>query len=297
MACWIETIKPQASTRSRGVVERTWEWHFNAPPEALWPLFADTARFNEAAGLWRYDVTDTPLPDGTVKRTGRVHLFGMTLTWEEGVPQWIAGRCFSHQRIFSSGPLRRLVTYIDIDPEAGADGRPASRARYRLKIEARSILVALLFRLGALNRFGATLDRLFRDAAGFAEGQRDHAYEVPPPTISDSVRNRVAERVRGLAERGYGSVEQLASFVLEAAETDLERMRPPRAVWRSTASPVVSTSPQRPAPCSATATASSSGAKSRSRARAGWRRIFSRLMLFLASAQTTQTMSERFHSP
>jgi len=243
MACWIETIKPQALTRSREVVERTWEWHFNAPPEALWPLFADTARFNEAAGLWRYDVTDTPLPDGTVKRTGRVHLFGMTLTWEEGVPQWIAGRCFSHQRIFSSGPLRRLVTYIDIDPEAGADGRPASRARYRLKIEARSILVALLFRLGALNRFGATLDRLFRDAAGFAEGQRDHAYEVPPPTISDSVRDRVAERVRGLAERGYGSVERLASFVLEAAETDLERMRP-RAFarrWRMEARGIIET--------------------------------------------------------
>src|SRR5215469_11612351 len=188
-----------------GVVERVWEWHFNAPPEALWPLLADTARFNEAAGLQRYDVTDTALPDGTVKRTGRVQRLGMTLSWEEGVPQWISGRRFFHQRVFSSGPLRRLVTHIDIDPEAGGDGRPASRVRYRLRIEARSSLVSVLFRLGALNRFGATLDRLFRDAAAFAEGQRDHAYDVPPPALSESVRKRVAERARALAERGYDS--------------------------------------------------------------------------------------------
>jgi hypothetical protein len=25
------------------VVERQWEWHFAASPEALWPLIADTA--------------------------------------------------------------------------------------------------------------------------------------------------------------------------------------------------------------------------------------------------------------
>jgi hypothetical protein len=31
-------------------VEREWEWEFTAAPEALWPVLADTARYNEAAG-------------------------------------------------------------------------------------------------------------------------------------------------------------------------------------------------------------------------------------------------------
>jgi hypothetical protein len=51
-------------------VEREWEWHFAASPEALWPIVADTARIGEAAGFPRYNVTDIPLPDGTVERVG-----------------------------------------------------------------------------------------------------------------------------------------------------------------------------------------------------------------------------------
>ena len=46
-------------------------------PEALWPLLADTARFNEAIGLPRYTVTETPLPDGSVRRIGSARRFGI----------------------------------------------------------------------------------------------------------------------------------------------------------------------------------------------------------------------------
>ena len=52
------------------VVERVWEWHFAASPEALWPLLADTARIGEAAGFPRYTITDIEQPDGTVRRIG-----------------------------------------------------------------------------------------------------------------------------------------------------------------------------------------------------------------------------------
>lgn len=64
-------------------VEREWEWEFSAAPAALWPVLADTARFNEAAGLPRYEVTDWPQPDGTVRRTGRARRFGIAVGWEE----------------------------------------------------------------------------------------------------------------------------------------------------------------------------------------------------------------------
>ena len=82
-------------------IKRQWEWEFSAPPAALWPLLADTARFNEAAGLPRYSVTDLPLADGTVRRVGTVRRFGFTLSWEEGVPQWVAGQRFAHERLFA----------------------------------------------------------------------------------------------------------------------------------------------------------------------------------------------------
>jgi hypothetical protein len=36
------------------VIERVWEWRFAASPDELWPVLADTARFNKAIGLPRY---------------------------------------------------------------------------------------------------------------------------------------------------------------------------------------------------------------------------------------------------
>jgi len=131
-------------------VAREWEWEFTAAPEALWPVLADTARFNEAAGLPRYAVTDLPEPDGTVRRIGRARRFGITVSWEEGVPQWIVGRRFVHERRFAFVLFGRVVTEIGICPASGG----GSRVRYRLSIAARGRLAAVLLRFGFLPAVG-----------------------------------------------------------------------------------------------------------------------------------------------
>jgi class 3 adenylate cyclase len=208
-------------------IDARWEWEFPTPPEVLWPVLADTARFNEAVGLPRYSVTDLPQPDGSVRRIGAVRRFGFTVTWEEGVPQWVAGRSFAHERRFMSGPLARVLNEIEIRPS----GERRSRASYSLSITPRWPMARLLLRFGFLSRFGRTLDRLFREAAQFAEGSRERAFTTPPPGIAPRVRQRVAARARSLSERGYTAAERLASYLLEAPESDLERMRP-RALAR-----------------------------------------------------------------
>jgi class 3 adenylate cyclase len=205
-----------------GTVDRDWEWKFAASPAALWPLLADTARFNEAAGLPRYSVTDVPQPDGSVRRIGMARRLGFTLRWEEGVPQWMFGQHFSHERRFAAGPLRRVATEITIRPATCA----GSQVRYRLSLETRGRTIAALLRLGVLARFGRILDRLFQEAADFAEGSRERAFTTPPPQIAPSARHRVTTLARALAGQGYGVTEQLASHLVEAAESDLERMRP-----------------------------------------------------------------------
>jgi class 3 adenylate cyclase len=205
-----------------GKIVRQWEWEFSAPPSALWPLLADTARFNEAAGLPRYSVTDLPQLDGTVKRIGAVRRFGVTITWEEGVPQWVAGRRFAHERLFPSGPLRRVATEIGMNPKA--NGR--TRVCYRLSIDTRGALSGLILRLGFIERFGHTLDRLFREAAEFAEGGRERGFTTPVPQIAPRVRQRVLAQAQALSERGYRATEKLAAHLFEASESDLERMRP-----------------------------------------------------------------------
>ena len=99
------------------------EWRFAAPPDVLWPVLADTARFNQAIGLPRYAVEETPLPDGRVRRIGRVRWLGLPLSWEEGVPEWVAPRRFHHQRCFQNGPLRLIATEIALDPVGDRETR------------------------------------------------------------------------------------------------------------------------------------------------------------------------------
>ena len=49
----------------RKVCSRTFEWRFAEPPEALWPALADTARWNEAAGLPKRQIEEVRQPDGS----------------------------------------------------------------------------------------------------------------------------------------------------------------------------------------------------------------------------------------
>ena len=176
-----------APTRSGDrVIERVWEWRFDAPPDVLWPVLTDTARSNEAVGLPRYAVSETPLPDGTVRRIGCARKFGLALRWEEGVPEWVVPRLFLHERRFHSGPLRLVRTEITLDP----DGAAGSLVHYRLSLAARSALLEPVLRLAFLPNFGRTLDRLFREAAATATSGEEPGFRPTPPDLPAAVRQR-----------------------------------------------------------------------------------------------------------
>lgn len=52
-------------------MHRTWAWTFNLPPDQLWPLLADTNRFNEAMGLPPYALDEMPQANGAAPRPGQ----------------------------------------------------------------------------------------------------------------------------------------------------------------------------------------------------------------------------------
>jgi class 3 adenylate cyclase len=221
------------------VIERVWEWDFAAPPELLWPVLADTARFNEAIGLPRYAVTETPLPDGSVRRVGSARKFGIALAWDEGVPEWVAPRRFRHDRRFHSGPLRRIETEILIDPA----GARESRVQYRLRLDPRLAVLGWLLHCGLLQRFGRELDRQFRDAAAVAIAGQEHGFQAPEPVLPAAARNRIITRAKAVADRGYAAADRLAAHLLAAPDSDVERMRP-RALarlWRTAPREIIET--------------------------------------------------------
>ena len=223
------------------VVERVWEWHFAASPDALWPLLADTARIGEAAGFPRYTIADTEQPDGTVRRIGSARRFGMTVTWDEEVPEWIAGRWYSHERRFHSRLISRLASRIEFTPALEGDAATGGTlVRYRSAITA-SWPVALVLRLGGMKKFGRVLDRLFREAAALADMILPQLAPATAAAVPSAVRDRVAAQAKALAERGHGLAHRLADHLLDAPETELERIRP-RALarrWRETPRAVI----------------------------------------------------------
>ncbi len=209
------------------VVERVWTWRFPLPPETLWPYLVDTGRINEASwGCCVYATVDTTLPDGTVRRTGATKRLGVSLTWDEGVPEWIANRSYKHRRTFHRGPIRWLEAAIALEPQL--DG--ATAVRFRLRIDAAGWAAAAV-RFGVRRRFGPRLDSLYRSAAEFAAAGTVADYASGPPSVSATARQRVADQARSLGEQGYGAAEQLAEHLLTARDLDLERMRP-RALAR-----------------------------------------------------------------
>ena len=207
------------------VVEREWEWHFAASPDALWPLVADTGRIGEVQGAPRYTITDTPRADGTIARIGSARSLGRTITWDEGVPEWVAGRSYRHERKFHGWLIRHFASRILLDPEPGG-----TRLRYRATFDV-SWPLALALRGAGIKRWGQTLDRLFRDAARFAEtSQPPEQTEVP--AVPQAVRDRVMAQATALAARGHPAARHLSEHLLEAPETELERMRPRRLARR-----------------------------------------------------------------
>ena len=77
------------------VKRRSFVWHFDGPVETIWSVMADTARFNEAAGLPKHDIEEIAQADGSVEYIGRTKLGPFTLVWDDKPVNWVARGCSS----------------------------------------------------------------------------------------------------------------------------------------------------------------------------------------------------------
>ncbi|HNB29063.1 MAG TPA: hypothetical protein PLR41_18990, partial [Alphaproteobacteria bacterium] len=84
-------------------LSRTWEWSLDQPASAIWPLLADTARFNEAAELPKHQITEIPQADGSVQYFGAARMGPFHLKWQEQPVNWVTEQWFEHTRYFQNG--------------------------------------------------------------------------------------------------------------------------------------------------------------------------------------------------
>ena len=206
------------------MMRRTRTWHFDLPPEQLWPVMADTSRSGEAIGLPTYMLEETPQPNGTVLRRGRGKAAGYTLEWEEKPFEWIQERHFREGRVLTKSPFRRFGPAFDIEPEG-----TGSKVTFAMQWEARNVIGSALGGLFAANA-SARLERRYREAVAFLKGERPTMFELPPPKLPRGARDRAAALAEAIDQSPYGNGlgRRLCDYVLGAMANELGRLRPKR---------------------------------------------------------------------
>lgn len=200
----------------------TWEWDFDQPTSAIWPLLADTARFNEAAALPKHQITEIPQADGSVHYFGAARMGPFHLKWQEKPVNWVTEQWFEHTRYFQNGPLKTLTADLRVEPKGAG-----CHVRYTMSLEPANLLGRLISgRMFASTQ--TTFTRMVREAAEFAAGQRTQPFSYEPPKLDDARRGRIDAMVAAIeaTPNGHGLARRLADHLLTAQEVDLWRVRP-----------------------------------------------------------------------
>src|SRR3546814_306326 len=203
---------------------RTFRWQFDRPPAAIWPLLADTVRFNAAAGLPRYDVAETLQEDGSVLFEGRLKQGPLAIGWREIPQNWVAPRWFEHRREFYNGPLKDLTARLDLAPAEGS----GCTADFTLTAPPANLVGRLLLATGFLERTAKTFGALAAEANRYAAGAAPTPFRFVAPKPDADRRRRVDRLVAEIeaSGHGHGLAARLAALLLSAQETDLTHIRP-----------------------------------------------------------------------
>ncbi len=212
-----------------------WAWRLKSSPEAIWPLVADTNRFDKDA---RLPIVSFANPDAPARENGRRDVFltwmGQRIEWVEEPFQWVRPHQLSVTRHYSRGPLRRLTAQISL----AHDVRGGTMFTYELFITPAN----LLGRLAAPIQLGRVFKRNVSRVITLYDAQA--ALSTPATTDAQS-NSTLLESTRGvvlapggntrlssfeksLIERGSPPtlVDRLVRAIRRGDDLDLHRMRP-----------------------------------------------------------------------
>ncbi|MBT4101373.1 MAG: hypothetical protein HOM68_11220 [Gemmatimonadetes bacterium] len=150
----------------------SWSWDLRSSADVLWPLVADTDRFNRDAGLPVVERVATDTEEPTVARRHlRFRRLGVTVEWVEEPFEWVEPSCFGVIRTYRSGPLLSMRVRVDLLPLP--DG--GTRLQYDVAVTARNALgwTAIPIQIGWLSFRDFT--RVFR---AYDKSTHDHTTDA-----------------------------------------------------------------------------------------------------------------------
>ncbi len=206
-----------------------WSWRLRASPEALWPLVADTNRFNRDTGLPA--VRADGVESGTgLRRRLRFARFGLAVSWEEAPFEWLRPYRFAVLRRYRAGPVATMRVRVELQPLSGG----GTRLRYHTWIRARNLLgsagIPILMAVSR-RRFGAVFRRYDREALGTAGPLQPAPLGSAPPgsaRLAPGGEGRLEAGRRKLLEDGADPAlaGRLLETVAQGDELALAHLRP-----------------------------------------------------------------------
>ena len=140
-----------------------WQWHLQASPETLWPLVADTNRFNRDMGVPAIKRQGTQ-PLSNARRQLRLVRLGVAIEWEEEPFEWVRPFRYGVVRHYHSGPVADMRILTELKPQA--DG--STELTYEVRATPRNLfgLIAIPAQVGILSaRAFARTFRAYDDIA------------------------------------------------------------------------------------------------------------------------------------
>lgn len=200
-----------------------WIWKLHASPVALWPLVADTNRFNHDTGLPPVQ-SDGQARQANARRRLHYRRMGVLIEWQEEPFEWVYPHHFEVLRLYTRGPVAEMRVRVTLDslPEGG------TRLAYEVWATPRNLLglLAIPLQIGLIS--ARQFEAVFRDYdrragrpdAGFSPANSVH--------LAPGGRLRLDDVRQRLLQAGFATepVESLLSLVENADDLSLAQIRP-----------------------------------------------------------------------
>ena len=228
-----------------------WEFDLESSPEQLWPLVADTNRFNRDTGLPEVEAVKrgTSNPKNARRRL-RLSTFGIPVEWEEQPFEWTRPSRFGVVRRYTRGPMAELRVIAELTPrsvqtDALVDAPPSVGTKLVYEVWARPKnvigLIAIPIQLGLLS--ARTFARTFREYDELAKHGHTAANVSADVEFVPGGRARLLALSEKMATAGTNEelVALLVDYLESADEFSLVRIRPYELArqWRQPQRPVL----------------------------------------------------------
>ena len=214
-----------------------WEFDLESSPEQLWPLIADTNRFNRDTGVPAVEAIGET--NKNARRRLRLSTFGVLVEWEEQPFEWVRPVRFGVVRRYTKGPITELrvraeLTPRDKSPQGAASAPdpsqvlPGTRLVYEVWAKPRNILglIAVPIQIGLIS--AGNFARIFRHYDNLAKHHKPIARAAAEVVFAPGGRSRLIDLGERLAAQGLNEdlVALLTDHIENADDFALSRIRP-----------------------------------------------------------------------